>query len=126
VLRQLDRLDQIPRGTHLFRTLLSVEAQDGLGIATAAQLEHAPHIGHAGEAELAFARFAQVPEQIEADRVEAHGFGLLEPGVPVFGQYPAEMHLSGYEQDRFAIDEKFSVARLEFMRPAFGHDGHHQ
>ena len=60
----------------------------------------------AGKIELAGLRFVQVPEDIRAERIQAHGAHLLHAVPPVLAGHAWIMHFAGADHERFAVQQE--------------------
>ena len=87
-----------------------------------AKFQHAPHIRHAGEIKFPLLRLHLVPEQIKADRVQAHRLRLFDARVPILRLHTTEVHLARDQHRRLAVYEELMIARLELVRFAIRHD----
>ena len=105
-----------------FRAAVGTGAQNDPQAVVLADFAHAANIIHAGEIELAFLRFGEIPEQIEREGIEPHRFGLLDAGFEIFGQNAAKVHFAGDQESRLAIDEELFVLGFELVRLAVGNN----
>lgn len=79
-------------------------------------LAHFHEFGHVGEVlpvDLVGMRLDLVPEQVDADRVESHCFGHLEPVAPVFAGNAVEVQFSAAQDSLFAVDQETGFRDLE-------------
>jgi hypothetical protein len=70
----------------------------------------------AAEIELALLRLVQVPEDVGAEGVEAHGAHFAHAVAPVGAGNARVMHLAGADQEGLAVEEELVAARREGAR----------
>ena len=63
-------------------------------------------VGLAAPVELTRLRLVQIPEQIRADRVQAHRLGHLQPVTPVFHRHTRRVNFAAADLQALAVEEK--------------------
>jgi hypothetical protein len=68
------------------------------------------HIGGSAEIKMTGLRLYAIPENIGANRIEAHGTCHTKPMLPIFLWDAGEMHFSAADQERLATEKKIALA----------------